>query len=160
MAGDELVMAHLTGGMRPVDIAQHRGALTIINYRDNPQIYNRQLRKLECPFIERLTPSPAEPLREQAAALLAEGKQEEALACLVQASQLDPKNEATRLDGIEILLARCHAAGLRLLGLGGFAVQVIIAALLYYRIALLRFHYLGVRGVGLIHDFLLVAVIV
>ena len=65
-----------------------------------------------------------------------------------------------RLDGIEILLARCHAAGLRLLGLGGFAVQVIIAALLYYRIALLRFHYLGVRGVGLIHDFLLVAVIV
>ena len=56
-------------------------------------------------FIERLTPSPAEPLREQAAALLAEGKQEEALACLVQASQLDPKNEATRLDGIEILLS-------------------------------------------------------
>jgi putative thioredoxin len=56
-------------------------------------------------FIERLTPSPAEPLREQAAALLAEGKREEALACLVQASQLDPKNEATRLDGIEILLA-------------------------------------------------------
>ena len=47
-----------------------------------------------------------------------------------------------------------------LLGLGGFAVQVIIAALLYHRIALLRFHYLGVRGVGLIHDFLLVAVIV
>lgn len=55
-------------------------------------------------FIERLTPSPAEPLREQAAALLAEGRQEEALACLVQASQLDPKNEATRLDGIELLL--------------------------------------------------------
>ena len=56
MDGDELVMAHLTGGMRPEDVAQHQDAVTIINYRDNPQIYNRQLRKLECPFIQRLTP--------------------------------------------------------------------------------------------------------
>jgi hypothetical protein len=56
MDGDELVMAHLTGGMRPDDIAQHADAIAIINYRDNPQIYNRQLRKLECPFIQRLTP--------------------------------------------------------------------------------------------------------
>jgi putative thioredoxin len=55
-------------------------------------------------FIDRLTPSPAEPLRAEAAALLAAGKQEEALATLVHASQLDPKNEAVRLDGIEILL--------------------------------------------------------
>lgn len=55
-------------------------------------------------FIARLTPSPADPLREEASALLAEGKQEEALAALVQASQLDPSNEAVRLDGIEILL--------------------------------------------------------
>ena len=56
MDGDALVMAHLTGGMTPDDIAAHRDALTIIDYRDNPQIYNRQLRKLECPFIQRLTP--------------------------------------------------------------------------------------------------------
>lgn len=56
-------------------------------------------------FIERICPSPAEPLREEAAALLAEGKQEDALACLVHASQLDPKNEAVRLDGIEILMS-------------------------------------------------------
>lgn len=56
-------------------------------------------------FLDRLTPSPAEPLRAEAAALLAEGKQEEALATLVHASQLDPKNEAVRLDGVEILLA-------------------------------------------------------
>ena len=54
--GDALVMAHLTGGMTPDDVAAHRDALTIIDYRDNPQIYNRQLRKLECPFIQRLTP--------------------------------------------------------------------------------------------------------
>ncbi|MBU0823466.1 MAG: CDP-alcohol phosphatidyltransferase family protein [Alphaproteobacteria bacterium] len=56
MDGDALVMAHLTGGMTPDNIAAHRDALTIIDYRDNPQIYNRQLRKLECPFIQRLTP--------------------------------------------------------------------------------------------------------
>lgn len=56
-------------------------------------------------FIERLTPSPAEPMRAEAAALLTEGRQEEALAVLVHASQLDPNNEAVRLDGIEILLA-------------------------------------------------------
>jgi putative thioredoxin len=55
-------------------------------------------------FIDRLTPSPAEPLRAEAAALLAEGRQEEALAVLVQASQLDPSNEAVRLDGAEVLL--------------------------------------------------------
>ncbi|MBL9065785.1 MAG: CDP-alcohol phosphatidyltransferase family protein [Sphingopyxis sp.] len=56
MDGDALVMAHLTGGLGPDDIAAHRGALTIIDYRDNPQIYNRQLRKLDTPFIQRLTP--------------------------------------------------------------------------------------------------------
>lgn len=56
MDGDALVMAHLTGGLGPDDIAAHRGALTIIDYRDKPQIYNRQLRKLDTPFIQRLTP--------------------------------------------------------------------------------------------------------
>ncbi|HEV7341137.1 MAG TPA: CDP-alcohol phosphatidyltransferase family protein [Sphingopyxis sp.] len=56
MDGDALVMAHLTGGMTPDDIAAHRDALTLIDYRDNPQIYNRQLRKLDTPFIQRLTP--------------------------------------------------------------------------------------------------------
>ncbi len=56
MDGDALVMAHLTGGMTPDDIAADRDALTIIDYRDKPQIYNRQLRKLDTPFIQRLTP--------------------------------------------------------------------------------------------------------
>src|SRR3546814_16466442 len=56
MEGGNLVMAHLTGGIAPADIAEHQGALTIIDYQDNPQIYNRQLRKLDCPFIQRLTP--------------------------------------------------------------------------------------------------------
>lgn len=57
MDGDNLVMAHLTNDMRPDNIAGNRHLLTIIDYRDNPQIYNRQLRKLDCPFIERLTPA-------------------------------------------------------------------------------------------------------
>lgn len=56
MDGDALVMAHLTGDMTPDDIAAQRDALTLIDYRDNPQIYNRQLRKLDTPFIQRLTP--------------------------------------------------------------------------------------------------------
>ncbi|MDX9707709.1 MAG: tetratricopeptide repeat protein, partial [Azospira sp.] len=55
-------------------------------------------------FIERLTPSPADPLREEAAALIAEGRREEALGCLVEASRLDPANEAVRLDAAELLL--------------------------------------------------------
>ncbi|MCK6405919.1 MAG: tetratricopeptide repeat protein [Rhodocyclaceae bacterium] len=55
-------------------------------------------------FIERIAPSPGDALREEAAALAAEGKTEEALACLVHASQVDPHNEAVRLDGVELLL--------------------------------------------------------
>ncbi len=56
MDGGDLVMAHLTGGMTPDDVAAQRGTVTMIDYRDDPQIYNRQLRKLECPFVQRLTP--------------------------------------------------------------------------------------------------------
>lgn len=55
-------------------------------------------------FLDRLTPSPAEPLRAEAAALVAEGRREEALACLVEASRLDPANESVRLDGAELLI--------------------------------------------------------
>lgn len=55
-------------------------------------------------FLERIAPSPGDALREEAAALAAEGKTEEALACLVHASQVDPHNEAVRLDGVELLL--------------------------------------------------------
>lgn len=57
MDGSDLVMAHLTGGMTPQDAAAEPAAVTIIDYRANPQIYNRQLRKLECPFVQRLTPA-------------------------------------------------------------------------------------------------------
>ena len=56
MDGETLVMAHLTGGVNPDDVAALRDAPTMIDYRTNPQIYNRQLRKLDTPFIQRLTP--------------------------------------------------------------------------------------------------------
>lgn len=65
MDGDALVMAHLVGGMTPDDIAARRDALTIIDYRDNPQIYNRQLRKLDCPFIQPLTPQTRRAIERQ-----------------------------------------------------------------------------------------------
>lgn len=59
MDGDALVMAHLPRSIAPSpdQIAAHRATLTIIDYRDGPLIYNRQLRKLDCPFIQRLTPA-------------------------------------------------------------------------------------------------------
>lgn len=56
-------------------------------------------------FIESLLPSPAEPLRAEAAQLAAAGRPEEALVRLIEASSLDPANEAVRLDGIELLIA-------------------------------------------------------
>lgn len=43
-------------------------------------------------------------LREQAAALVAEGKLEEALAILVQASQANPQDQAIQLDAVDVLM--------------------------------------------------------
>jgi putative thioredoxin len=43
-------------------------------------------------------------LREQAAALVAEGKLEEALAVLVQASQTNPQDQAIQLDAVDVLM--------------------------------------------------------
>ncbi|MBS1130528.1 MAG: Thioredoxin-related protein [Proteobacteria bacterium] len=43
-------------------------------------------------------------LREQAAALVAEGKLDEALAVLVQASQANPQDQAIQLDAVDVLL--------------------------------------------------------
>lgn len=49
--GPDLVLANLPTGMSP-ETADH---VRVIDYRDKPLIYNRQLRKLDCPFVERLT---------------------------------------------------------------------------------------------------------
>ena len=59
MDGAALVMAHLPAAIEPSaqGIAAHRDELAIVDYRSRPQIYNRQLRKLDCPFIRELTPA-------------------------------------------------------------------------------------------------------
>lgn len=57
-------------------------------------------------FLDRfaLPPGPGGNLREEAAALLAEGKLEEALAKLVEASKAKPDDQAVQLDAIDVLL--------------------------------------------------------
>ncbi|MDD5247689.1 MAG: tetratricopeptide repeat protein [Rhodocyclaceae bacterium] len=55
-------------------------------------------------FLERLLPSPAEPLRQQALAAHRHGDNDTALDLLAQAVALDPKCEAAQLDSAEILL--------------------------------------------------------
>lgn len=55
-------------------------------------------------FIDRIVPPAAASLREEAAALVAEGRLEDALNLLVQASQENPQDEAVRLDAVEILM--------------------------------------------------------
>lgn len=55
-------------------------------------------------FIDRIVPPPAASLREEATALIAEGRLEDALALLVEASQENPQDEAVRLDAAEVLM--------------------------------------------------------
>lgn len=55
-------------------------------------------------FLERIIPSPAEELRLKAAELKAQGDRAKALQVLAEASKLDPRNEAVRLDAAEIML--------------------------------------------------------
>lgn len=55
-------------------------------------------------FIDRLVPSPAEPLRVQAAAAHEAGDIEGARKLMAQAINLDPRNDASYLDYIELSL--------------------------------------------------------
>ena len=55
-------------------------------------------------FIDRLIPSPAEAVRQQAAVARAAGDQTGALALLAEASKLDPAHLGVRLDAAEIML--------------------------------------------------------
>lgn len=55
-------------------------------------------------FIERLLPSPAEPLRLQAQAARASGDTAQARQLLLQAIDADPRNDAALLDLAELLL--------------------------------------------------------
>lgn len=53
-------------------------------------------------FIERLIPSPAEPLRREALALAAAGNLEAARKMMVEAINLDPKNDTAYLDFVDL----------------------------------------------------------
>ncbi len=57
-------------------------------------------------FLDRiaLPAGPGGNLREEAAALVADGKLDEALAKLVEASQANPQDQAVQLDAIDVLL--------------------------------------------------------
>lgn len=55
-------------------------------------------------FIERLIPSPAEPVRREALALATQGQVEVALKRLAEAINLDPRNDNAYLDFIELSL--------------------------------------------------------
>ena len=55
-------------------------------------------------FIERLLPSPAELLRQEAGRALSEGDKERALRILEQAALLDPRNDQIIADQAEVLL--------------------------------------------------------
>lgn len=70
-------------------------------------------------FLDRIAlPAAGGNLREEAAALVAEGRLEEALAKLVEASQASPDDEAVRLDAADVLmqLGRNDEAGQLLAG--------------------------------------------
>jgi putative thioredoxin len=56
-------------------------------------------------FIERLIPSPAEPLRQEALALAAAGDIDGARRKMADAINLDPRNDTAYLDFIELCLA-------------------------------------------------------
>ncbi len=95
------------------ELAQHFGVRSIPSVKVlfqgqlvdefNGAIPEGQIRE----FLDRIA-LPAGPeqlnLREQAAALVAEGKLDEALAVLVQASQANPQDQAIQLDAVDVLM--------------------------------------------------------
>jgi putative thioredoxin len=56
-------------------------------------------------FLDRLIPSPAEPLRREAQALAAAGDLDAARARLAEAIKLDPRNDTAYLDYVELCFA-------------------------------------------------------
>ena len=56
-------------------------------------------------FLERLVPSPAEPLRKEALAAYARGEIDAARKTMAEAINLDPKNDTAYLDFVEMSLA-------------------------------------------------------
>lgn len=55
-------------------------------------------------FVERVVPSPSENLRRQALDLMAAGQHAQALAALDRSLALDPRNEAAKIDRLDLLV--------------------------------------------------------
>ena len=117
--GGRFLLATINSDENP-EIAQHFGVRSIpaikVLYQGqlvdefNGALPEGQLRA----FLDRFALPPAGGnLREEAAALVAEGRLEEALAKLVEASQASPEDEAVRLDAADVLmqLGRNNEAG-------------------------------------------------
>ena len=106
------ILAKVNSDENP-ELAQHFGVRSIPSVKVlfqgqlldefNGALPEKQIRE----FLDRIA-LPAGPeqvnLRDQAAALVAEGKLEEALAALVQASQANPQDQAIQLDAVDVLM--------------------------------------------------------
>lgn len=128
------------------ELAQHFGVRSIpsvkVLFRGqlvgefNGAIPEGQIRQ----FLDRIA-LPAGPehanLREQAAALVAEGKLEEALAVLVQASQANPQDQAIQLDAVDVLMQLGRNDEAKQLLAGDYANEPDRANALRARLALL-----------------------
>lgn len=89
-------------------------------------------------FLDRIAlPDAGGNLREEAAALVAEGRLDEALAVLVQASQANPQDQAIQLDAVEVLMQLGRNDEARQLLGGDYADQAERANALRARLALL-----------------------
>lgn len=89
-------------------------------------------------FLDRIAlPDAGGNLREEAAALVAEGRLDEALAALVQASQANPQDQAIQLDAVEVLMQLGRNDEARQLLGGDYADQTERANALRARLALL-----------------------
>ena len=89
-------------------------------------------------FLDRIAlPDAGGNLREEAAALVAEGRLDEALAVLVQASQANPQDQAIQLDAVDVLMQLGRNDEARQLLGGDYADQAERANALRARLALL-----------------------
>ena len=143
--GGRFLLAKVNSDENP-ELAQHFGVRSIPSVKVlfqgqlvdefNGALPESQVRE----FLDRIA-LPAGPehadLRQVAAGLVAEGKLEEALATLVQASQANPQDQAIQLDAVEVLmqLGRNDEAK-QLLG-GDYANEADRANALRARLALL-----------------------
>lgn len=88
-------------------------------------------------FLDRFAlPAVGGNLREEAAALVAEGKHEEALAKLVEASQAKPEDQAVQLDAVEVLIQLGRNDEAKQLLAGDYAQETARANTLRARLAL------------------------